>query len=89
MQAAAVLANADGVVTTDCGIMHMAGAVNARVLAVFGPTHPGRLCPPGVRHIWRDEARYSFAYEDFGVVPAGPFYGSVEAAQVVDAFENL
>ena len=89
MQAAAVLANAAGVITTDCGIMHMAGAVNARVLAVFGPTRPERLCPPGVRYLWEDEARYSFAYEDYGVVPKGPFYEAVDAARVVEAFENL
>jgi len=88
MQAVALLKNAAGVITTDCGVMHMAAAVNPRVVAVFGPTHPKRKCPPGARYVWGDESRYSFAYEDSGALPEGPYFGTLDAAQVVAEFDS-
>ena len=88
MQAVALLKNAAGVITTDCGVMHMAAAVNPRVVAVFGPTHPKRKCPPGARSVWGDESRYSFAYEDSGALPEGPYFGTLDAAQVVAEFDS-
>lgn len=89
MQAVALLMNASGVITTDCGVSHMAASVNPRVLVVFGPTHPERKCPPGARYVWQDESHYSFAYEDFGSLPQGPFFGSIDAAQVLRKFESM
>ena len=44
-----VLAHAERVYTTDTGLMHMASACGAPTVAVFGPTHPARKCPPGAR----------------------------------------
>ena len=73
-QAWHVLAHADAVYTTDTGLMHMAGAFGASTVAVFGPTHPARKCPPGARWVWRDEAIYDPRYEMFGRLPRGPFF---------------
>ena len=70
-QAWSVLRGADEVVSTDCGLMHMAAAVNPHVTGVFGPTHPGRKCPPGARFVWKDAARYVPGYELFGRLPHG------------------
>jgi len=42
---AAVLRDADLVLCNDTGIMHVACAVGARTLAVFGPTDPARWAP--------------------------------------------
>lgn len=42
---AAVLARAHAVVANDSGAMHLAGAVGARVVAVFGPTNEHQTAP--------------------------------------------
>lgn len=73
-QATAVLRRAARVITTDTGLMHLAGAVNNDVTAVFGPTHPLRKCPPGARWAWGDEALYDPRYELFGAVPTGRYF---------------
>jgi heptosyltransferase-1 len=44
---ARVLAQARAVITADTGPMHLAAAVGARGLALFGPTRPGRTGPWG------------------------------------------
>jgi heptosyltransferase-2 len=48
---AALLKRADLVLCNDTGVMHVACAAGARVLAVFGPTDPARWAPrsPGLR----------------------------------------
>lgn len=43
----ALLKRAALVICNDTGVMHIAGAVGARCIAVFGPTDPGRWKPPG------------------------------------------
>lgn len=83
-QAAAVLRGAERVITTDTGLMHVAAAVNPRVTAVFGPTHPLRKCPPGARWAWQDEARYDPRYELFGTVPQGRYFQALSAADILD-----
>ena len=47
---AALYAEADMVVSTDTGPMHMAAAVGTPVVALFGPTAPGRTGPYGSGH---------------------------------------
>lgn len=84
-QAAAVLRGARAVITTDCGLMHLAGAVGAPTVALFGPTNPHRLCPPGVRPLWVDEDRYDSAYETFGRVPAGQWFERLSADRIMAA----
>lgn len=48
---AALLSLARLVVCTDTGVMHLAAAVGARVLALFGPTAPWRTGPFGSGHL--------------------------------------
>jgi ADP-heptose:LPS heptosyltransferase len=82
-EAVSVLRQAGRVITTDTGLMHLAAAVNPRVTAVFGPTHPMRKCPPGARWVWGDEARYDAAYELFGTVPDGRYFQSLTIDEIV------
>jgi lipopolysaccharide heptosyltransferase I len=52
-QLAAVLARADLMITVDSGPMHVAAALNTRVLALFGPTDPARTGPRGPGRVLR------------------------------------
>lgn len=83
LQAAAVLRGARTVVTTDCGLMHLAGAVRAPTLALFGPTHPARKCPPGAVALWCDEDRYDPTYETWGTVPSGRWFERMTPERIV------
>jgi lipopolysaccharide heptosyltransferase II len=47
---AALLGLARMLVATDTGVMHLAAAVGTPVLALFGPTSPGRTGPHGAGH---------------------------------------
>ena len=57
-QLAAVLARCDLVISGDTGPMHIAGAVGTPVVAIFGPTHPSRTGPYGLKNhvIWKQLA---------------------------------
>jgi len=83
-QATAVLRQAARVITTDTGLMHLAAAVNPRVTAVFGPTHPLRKCPPGASWAWSDEALYDPRYELFGTVPSGRYFASLTPDDILE-----
>jgi ADP-heptose:LPS heptosyltransferase len=80
-----VLSKADAVYTTDTGLMHMAGAVNDKVLGVFGPTHPLRKCPPGARWVWKAEYMHDPRYELFGRVPRGRFFERMRLQDILAA----
>jgi heptosyltransferase-2 len=56
-EAAAVLKRARLVVCNDSGLMHLAAAVGAQVVALFGPTHPGEKKPlnEGSIAVWKGE----------------------------------
>ncbi len=84
-QAWSVLAQAQAVYTTDTGLMHMAGACNDRVVAIFGPTHPARKCPPGARAVWGDADSYDPQYELFGRLPRGRYYGHLTVEEILAA----
>jgi len=49
-QLAAVLARCDLLIGIDSGPMHVAAAMGRPVVALFGPTHPGRTGPLGEGH---------------------------------------
>jgi ADP-heptose:LPS heptosyltransferase len=80
-----VLKGAEAVYTTETGLMHMAAAVNDRVVAVCGPTHPLRKCPPGVHWVWRDEDKYDARYELFGRVPRLRYFETLTVADILAA----
>lgn len=84
-QAWSVLAQAQAVYTTDTGLMHMAAACNDRVVAVFGPTHPARKCPPGARAVWGDADTYDPQYELFGRLPRGRYYERLTVEEILAA----
>jgi ADP-heptose:LPS heptosyltransferase len=86
---AAVLRDARAVITTDSGLMHLAGAVNRNVTAVLGPTQPARVCPPGARWVWKDAANYRDDYSLFGIEPPGPFFAGLSADEVLAAAAGL
>jgi ADP-heptose:LPS heptosyltransferase len=83
-QAAAILRDAQAVVTTDNGLMHLAGAVSRRVVAIFGPTHPARKCPPGAVAVWADEDCYDPRYEFDGTLVSGPFFQRLTPEQIME-----
>jgi lipopolysaccharide heptosyltransferase II len=70
-EAAAVLKKSRLVVCNDGGLMHLATAVGARVISIFGPTHPGEKKPlaAGSVAVWKgEELNCSPCYHD-GVFP--------------------
>ncbi|MBG6079905.1 glycosyltransferase family 9 protein [Rubrivivax gelatinosus] len=84
-QAAVVMRGARAVITTDCGLMHLAGSVRVPTVALFGPTHPQRKCPPGAVAVWCDADRYDPAYETYGRRPAGRWFERMTPEQVMAA----
>jgi len=56
-EAGAILKRALLVVCNDSGLMHLAAAVGARVISIFGPTHPGEKKPlqAGSVAVWKGE----------------------------------
>ena len=48
---AALLTLANAVVCTDTGVMHLAAAMGAKLVALFGPTAPWRTGPHGSGHV--------------------------------------
>jgi len=87
-QAWDVLARAQAVYSTDTGLMHMAGVVSTSLVAVFGPTHPLRKCPPGGLWVWQDQRSYDPAYELFGRAPRGRYFGSLTVDAILSAAER-
>lgn len=70
-EAAAILKQSLVVVCNDSGLMHLAAAVGARVISLFGPTHPGEKKPldEGSIALWKGEGmECSPCYHD-GVFP--------------------
>jgi heptosyltransferase-2 len=70
-EAAAVLKRSRLLVCNDSGLMHLAAAVGARVVSIFGPTHPGEKKPlnEGSIAVWKGEnMECSPCYQD-GIFP--------------------
>lgn len=69
-ESAALLARADAVVCNDSGPMHLAAAVNRRVVSLFGPTDPRRLAPlAGGTFLWKP-GTCGPCYDIYGRFPA-------------------
>lgn len=75
----AVMRRARRIFTTDCGGMHMAGAVNEHMTAFFGPAHPERKAPflSDIEIVWPDRDRYSPSYDLFNTQPDIPSFEKV------------
>lgn len=84
-----VLRRAAAFITTDNGLMHMAGAVTDRIVAVFGPSHPARKLPAGARAIWLDEKDYDSAYEVFGQVPQQEFFKTLSVEAILQCLAQV
>ena len=56
-EAAALMKRSRLVVCNDAGLMHLAAAVGARIISIFGPTHPGEKKPLSAGNIavWKGE----------------------------------
>jgi len=70
-ESVSILKKAKRVITTDSGPMHMASAVNNKIISVFGSTNPKRKAPlnKGAKAIWKDKKIYEEKYEIFGKKP--------------------
>jgi len=69
----ALIAAARVLVTNDSGPMHVAAAVGTPVVAIFGPTHPGRTGPRGEGHrVLAERAPCSPCYERRCLYAGGP-----------------
>ena len=68
-QSAAIIQKCHCLVCNDTGIMHIGGAVNKRVISIFGPTRPDRKAPlwKESRSIWKDKKNYEEIYEIYGI----------------------
>jgi ADP-heptose:LPS heptosyltransferase len=77
---AALLALADRFLCNDTGVMHIAGALGVRTVALFGPTDPGLWKPPSARVV---ALRAPSRCDD----PRGPEYGYLETLAAQTAWE--
>ena len=77
---AAVLERCERFLCNDTGIMHVAGAVGAPTLALFGPTEPALWKPPSPRVV---ALRAPSRRDD----PRGPEFGWLETLSEVEVWE--
>jgi len=75
-ESAALLKKCDVVVCNDSGPMHLAAAVNKKVVSIFGPTHPSEKAPlhKESRYIWK-QVGCNPCYDLWGRYPKICFYG--------------
>ncbi|HEU5251033.1 MAG TPA: lipopolysaccharide heptosyltransferase II [Thermoanaerobaculia bacterium] len=89
VELAAVLARARAVVANDSGPMHLAAAAGTPVIALFGPTDPGRTGPSGSPSVVLD--RYVFCSPCY--LKECPYrhecLRGIEVGEVVAAVERL
>ena len=88
-EAAAILKRARLVVCNDSGLMHLAAAVGARVVTLFGPTHPGEKKPlnEGSVAVWKGEGMAcSPCYRD-GVFPRCEHVECLKRISPLEIFE--
>ena len=57
-----LIKNSRLLITTDSAPMHIGSACGVETLAIFGPTDPGKHCPPGVQYIYK-KVPCSFCYK--------------------------
>ncbi len=95
LQSAAMMRRCRLFITHDSGPMHMAAAVGLPVIAIFGPTDPQRLAPPGPRHtvLFRPHEVGALSYSLKGVIPPDlpqslPCLTAIQPADVIDVIQR-
>ncbi|HME87543.1 MAG TPA: glycosyltransferase family 9 protein [Candidatus Nanoarchaeia archaeon] len=70
-QSTAIMKKCAVIVTHDSGPMHIAAAVNKKIVSLFGPTNPKRKAPLHTTSIalWKDQEIYEESYEQYGKLP--------------------
>ena len=85
-ESVAIMKYADKIITTDCGAMHLASAVNKNLICIFGPTNPKRKAPlwKETKIIWKDEDIYDEKYELYGIIPKDKeFYKKIKVEDII------
>lgn len=86
-EAAAVMKKCRCVVCCDSGLMHVASAVNKRIISIFGPTNPARKAPLHKESvaIWKDQDIYEEDYEIYGTsrMPKKEFFRKISVGDVL------
>ena len=92
-EAAAVMKKCRCVVCCDSGLMHVASAVNKKVISIFGPTNPARKAPLHKESaaIWKDEDIYEEDYEIYGTsrIPNKEFFRKVSVGDVLRQLDRF
>lgn len=70
-QTAALMKKCSLITTHDAGPMHIASAVNNKIITLFGPTNPVRKAPLHKESVamWKDQDIYEEDYELYGKIP--------------------
>jgi heptosyltransferase-2 len=86
-EAAAVMKKCSCIVCCDSGLMHVASAVNKKIISIFGPTNPARKAPLHKESIaiWKDQAIYEEDYEIYGTsrMPKKEFFRKISVEDVL------
>ena len=71
MKSAALIKKCSAIVCSDSGPMHIASAINNKIVSLFGPTNPERKAPLHEKSIaiWHDQDIYEENYELYGKLP--------------------
>lgn len=71
-ESAALMKKCSIIICSDSGPMHIASAVNNKIISLFGPTNPARKAPLHKESIsiWHDDDIYERGYEIYGKLPS-------------------
>lgn len=85
IEAAYILKKAKKIITTDCGLMHLAATVNKNIISIFGPTNPNRKAPlwPKSKTIWEDQNKYTTDYDLYGIEPDNVFFNRLRVEDII------
>lgn len=89
-ESAALIKKCNYIICNDTGTMHIASAVNKKIISIFGPTNPMRKAPlwPESRSIWKDQAIYEADYELFGKKPKGIFFKNIKVEDILELIKK-